>query len=297
MLAERGDGVHQQQGGVAGGVDRRAHLVDAAGAAGRGLVVDDADGLDAVCRGRSARASPMAAASAPRRQSVSTKSGSRPRLSAISFHRVANQPVRHISTRVAGRERVDEGGLPGAGAGGGVDDDRAGGAEDALEAGEHLPAERAELGAAMVDRRVVDRAQHPVRHVGRAGDLEEMPPGAVARRVACGRHSPFNRPFGGNAIGTRPADNQQAIAFKSSGRAPSHRGPNARAPRPRRRVPAPQAFRRCCGAPGGARRRGRGKCSGGGARNRSAPPLYRPRAGGRWRPSPARPGRARPAPR
>jgi len=45
-----------------------------------------------------ASAAPMAATSAPRRQSVSMNIASRPSFSAMSFHRVANQPVRHIRT-------------------------------------------------------------------------------------------------------------------------------------------------------------------------------------------------------
>src|SRR3546814_19042941 len=45
---QRRDGVDHQQGRVAGLVDRLAHLGDAACAAGRGLVVDDADRLDRV---------------------------------------------------------------------------------------------------------------------------------------------------------------------------------------------------------------------------------------------------------
>jgi hypothetical protein len=32
----------------------------------------------------------------------------------------------------------------------------------------------------MVDRRVVDRAQHPVRHIRRAGTLQEVSPGDMA---------------------------------------------------------------------------------------------------------------------
>src|SRR3546814_8133393 len=45
---QRRDGVDHQQGRVAGLVDRLAHLGDAACAAGRGLVVADADSLDRV---------------------------------------------------------------------------------------------------------------------------------------------------------------------------------------------------------------------------------------------------------
>ena len=42
---------------------------------------------------------------------------------------------------------------------------------------------RPKVGAAMVDRRVVDRAQHAVRHVGGAGDLQEMPAGVMLRHT------------------------------------------------------------------------------------------------------------------
>ena len=47
-------------------------------------------------------ASPIAATSAPRRQSVSMNSGTRCSRCAISFHSVANQPLRHISTASPG---------------------------------------------------------------------------------------------------------------------------------------------------------------------------------------------------
>ena len=42
----------------------------------------------------------------------------------------------------------------------------------------------AEIRAAMVDGRIVDRAQHPVRHVRGPGDLQEMPTGVVLRHGA-----------------------------------------------------------------------------------------------------------------
>ncbi len=47
--------------------------------------------------------------------------------------------------------------------------------------GEDRLAELRELGAAMVDRRLVDRAQHAVRHVGRARDLQEVAAGRWRR--------------------------------------------------------------------------------------------------------------------
>ena len=45
---------------------------------------------------------------------------------------------------------------------------------------QHAPAECGEGLAAMVDGRHVDGAQHPVRHVGRAGDLQEVASGVCA---------------------------------------------------------------------------------------------------------------------
>ena len=54
------------------------------------------------CALSSASAAPIAATSAPRRQSVSMKIGLRSSRCAISFHSVANQPVRHISTASPG---------------------------------------------------------------------------------------------------------------------------------------------------------------------------------------------------
>ena len=75
---------------------------------------------------------------------------------------------------VAGGEGVDERRLPGAGARGRVDHHRALGPEDLLHAVQDLVSELREVRSAVVDGRRVDRAQHPVRHVGRAGDLKEM---------------------------------------------------------------------------------------------------------------------------
>ena len=75
---------------------------------------------------------------------------------------------------VAGRQRVDQRGLPRAGPRRRVDDHRAGGAEHLAGSGQDLLAERGERRPAMVDRRVVDRAQHPVGHVRRPRDLQEV---------------------------------------------------------------------------------------------------------------------------
>src|SRR5882762_8800615 len=75
---------------------------------------------------------------------------------------------------IARRERVDERRLPGAGARGGIDHDRRPGLEHGLEPFEDLQSHGAELGAAMIHRGAVDRAQNPVGHVGGPGDLQEM---------------------------------------------------------------------------------------------------------------------------
>ena len=78
---------------------------------------------------------------------------------------------------VAGRQRVDERRLPRAGAGRGIDHDGAGGLKDPLQAVEHLAPEPRERRAAVIDGRLRDGAQNPVRHVGRPGDLEKMTAG------------------------------------------------------------------------------------------------------------------------
>jgi len=78
---------------------------------------------------------------------------------------------------VAGRERVDQRGLPGAGARRRVDDHGARRAQDPPEAREQLAAQRREVRPAVVDRRRVDRPQHPVGHVGGPWNLKEVASG------------------------------------------------------------------------------------------------------------------------
>ena len=92
------------------------------------------------CALSSASAAPIAATSAPRRQSVSMNIG------------LQLQALRHLlpqrgepagaahQHRVARRQRVGQRGFPGAGAGGGVDDHRPAGPEDRLEVRQQLPA-------------------------------------------------------------------------------------------------------------------------------------------------------------
>jgi hypothetical protein len=87
---------------------------------------------------------------------------------------------------VAGGERVDERRFPSARARGRVDDDRAVGLEDGLDAVEHAVAELLEFRPAMVENRHVHGAQDAVGHRRRAGDLQKMASGAALRLVGHG---------------------------------------------------------------------------------------------------------------
>ena len=61
------------------------------------------------------------------------------------------------------------------------------GLEYPLHPGEHRLAQLREVGAAMVDRRSIDRAQHAVRDVGRPRDLQEMTAGGESRLAGSSR--------------------------------------------------------------------------------------------------------------
>ena len=84
---------------------------------------------------------------------------------------------------VAGTQGVDQRRLPRAGARRRVDDDRMAGLEDLADVGQDLPAEGAELGPAVVDRRQAHRPQDAVGDRARAGDLEEVAAGRVKVEV------------------------------------------------------------------------------------------------------------------
>ena len=159
---------------MSGLVHRAPDRRDVAGHAGRGLVVDDGDGLDRVA--------------AVRRQLLSDEGGI-DAVAPIAGNEVDLEPELHGHVapergelagfdhqhRVAGRQRVDERRLPGAGAGAGIHDDRARGLKHALKAFDRFAPERGERRAAMIDGRLRDGAQDPIGHVGRAGNLEKMP--------------------------------------------------------------------------------------------------------------------------
>ena len=151
-------------------IDRRAYLGDAGRNPGRGLVVHDADRLDPVLAIRGELLGDLRRIDA---------------MPPIARHKLDIEPelCRHLPPQgremaglehqhpVARRQRVDERRLPGAGAGGGIDDNRPFGPEHPPHAGDDLLAELAELRAAMIDRRNGDRMQDPIGHIGRSRDL------------------------------------------------------------------------------------------------------------------------------
>ena len=75
---------------------------------------------------------------------------------------------------VARLERIDDGGLPRAGAGRREDDHRPLGAEDRPETFGDLRHEARELRTAVIDRRPIHRPQDSIGDIGRSGDLEEV---------------------------------------------------------------------------------------------------------------------------
>ena len=80
---------------------------------------------------------------------------------------------------IARRQRIDQGRLPGPGAGGRIDHYVRIGLEYFLETCETRFAQRGKIGAAVIHGGKIDRPQDPVRHVGRTRNLEEMAAGVV----------------------------------------------------------------------------------------------------------------------
>src|SRR5262245_1904143 len=82
----------------------------------------------------------------------------------------------HHQYLIAGRKRVDECGLPGAGACSSVNDHRIGSLEDGLDAFETLLRKPSKLRTAMVDNRRVHRPQDAVRERRGARNMQKMAP-------------------------------------------------------------------------------------------------------------------------
>jgi hypothetical protein len=175
---QRGDGVDHEQRRMPGRIDGAPHLVDARGSACRGLVMHDAHGLDGVplvlfearLDGASIGAAAPVGGNELRLQ---------PELGGHALPQRGEMPGLVHQHLVAGGERVHQRRLPGASAGGGIDEHRARGLEDGLDPREHLQPERLELRPAMVDDRHVHGPQDPVRHRRRPGDLQVMAAGAA----------------------------------------------------------------------------------------------------------------------
>ena len=177
--AQGRDRVDHQQGRVACPVDGPADRLDLAGDAGRGLVVDDADGLDLV---RPVGGKPLG--DDVRIRPRAPVAGQEFRCQTETARQIVPQrremPGLVHQEPVARRRGVDQRRLPGARARGGEDDDGPLGLEHGLESVQHLAAEPLEVGAAMIDRGLGDGMQDALGHVGRPRDLQEMAAGWLA---------------------------------------------------------------------------------------------------------------------
>ena len=175
--AEAGNGVDHQQRRMLGAVEQLADFLRMGDAAGRGLVVHDHTALIlCVLVG----GEPLLDLRRGRRRGASRsgmKSTSSLNFSAMPRHSVANWPVSAISTLSPGDSVLTIAASQAPVPDDGIDDDRLLGAEDALDAGQHLMAELGEFRTAMVHGRHVHRPQHPVGYVGRSWNLEKMPSG------------------------------------------------------------------------------------------------------------------------
>jgi hypothetical protein len=203
------DRIDQQQGRMAGGVDRLANRLDVGKRAGRGLVVDDANRLDLLLAVLAqARLDLLGLdAAAPvrrfRQERVAARRGEHLGGEAEAGRHFLPEGGEMTGLdhqhRIAGAQGVDEGRLPGAGARRRVDDDRMACLEDLADVDEDLPAEGAELRPAVVDRRQAHRPQDAIGHRARPGDLQEVAAGGMEVEVEHDgvwwrRHSCTRRP-------------------------------------------------------------------------------------------------------
>ena len=174
--AQAGDGVDQQQRGVAGGVDGGANLGNAGGGAGARLVMDHGHRLDlmALILAQPGLDAGHIGAAAPIGLDEFGADGQAFGQFTPQMGEPASLAHQHP---VAGAEGIGQGGLPGAGARGRVDHHRGGGLEDEFHLLEQLRGEFAEIGAAMVHGGIVHGAQDAVGHRRGAGDLQVMPAG------------------------------------------------------------------------------------------------------------------------
>ena len=191
--AERGDGVDEEEGGVAGGVDGGADFVDAAGAAGAGFVVDDADRADLVggVFGQRVMDGFDIGAAAPVGFDEDGFEGKAFGHFVPERGEPAGAAHQHSVARGVG---VGEGCLPGAGAGGGVDDDMAVGLEDGFEVGEDVLAAFQHLGP-LATSAFVPVAGKPGKYLANLPALARLVLASVGvRQVAGGERCTVSEP-------------------------------------------------------------------------------------------------------
>jgi hypothetical protein len=171
------DAVDVQQRGVLGGVDGAAHRSQVARHAGGGFVVHDQHALDLV----------LTVLGQDRLDAVDRRALAPLHVDDIHPHavslrqvdpQVAELSVAGREHSVAGRQRVDEGCFPPAGAGRGKKKRLArGGPEHLLQVAEQAGRQVGERRRAVILHGAVHRAQDPVGHVGRSRDEEKITAG------------------------------------------------------------------------------------------------------------------------
>ncbi len=158
---------------MAGAIDGLAQAGDAAGNAGRGLVVHHHHRLDAMIavggelgfeRGGIDAMAPVA------RHEIDLE----PVPLGHHLPQIGEMPGLERQHAVARRQRVENGRFPRPGARRGIHQHRARAAQQAFEPGDHVAGERRELRSAVVDDGMVDGPEDAVRNVGWTGNLQEM---------------------------------------------------------------------------------------------------------------------------
>jgi hypothetical protein len=173
---ERRDGVDEQECGMTGTIDGASNFRQPARDARRRFVVDDQQGSDVVpavlAESRFERVRIDAVPPVARHDLDVEPEPAR------DLHPVPGKlPNVESEDTIARRQRIDQGGFPGAAARGRKDHDRPGGLEDPVQTFEDGTTEGGELGAPMVDRRLRHRTQHAIGCVGRSGYLKEVTAG------------------------------------------------------------------------------------------------------------------------
>ena len=184
---ERGDGVHEEERGVAGRIEGPPHGRHVARRPRRGLVVEHRDGPNRTRR---------AGIDIPR-EGLFDRLRVDPRapvpLDRLHLEAEAPGHLRPEAREVAGlvdehpvprREGVDEGRLPRPGAGGREDVHPPPRSQHAAHRVEALAPKGRKLRPPVVDGGPADGLQHPPRHVGRPRDLEEVASGPVTHGLS-----------------------------------------------------------------------------------------------------------------